>query len=158
MIFNRQYNILIIAVIVSFLFGCKPDKYENETKILKSYLNDNFSRDIETNKHYYLLSNSYVCKGCISNFLTIIDSLLDSSNKNITFITTVNYDITEKLSGKINLLKDNNGQLNYENLDLNNLTLIYTEKRRIINKSNFLVDSENEFKMEFKKILENASH
>ena len=134
--------------------GCKPYKYEKETNTFRTYLTDNFSKDIEVKKHYYLLNNSYVCGSCMSSFLTIMDTSINTNNKNITLITTLKFNINKSLSNKIKLLKDNEGQLNYENLNLNNLTLFYTERKRIVKISYFLVGDENKFRMELNKILD----
>ena len=149
---NRITAILTIAFLVSY--SCS--NYKKETKIFETYLNDNFNKSIEQHRHCYLLSNSYVCKNCISYYLAILDSsLMNASNKNITIITTLELPGLERLKSKTNFLKDNLGQLNYENLNLNNLTIFSTENGKIVDIIYLPLDKEKENRYELNQIARN---
>ena len=152
MILNRLYYITALLAFL-LLSNCKPEKYEHETKIFEAYMNANFSTSIEQNEHYYLLANSFVCKGGISSYLAYTDSLISTNCKNITLVSTLDYSSSESLSSKVNLLKDSTGQLDYENLELNNLTLFYTKKGKIVNISYFTTSNQNEYRAALRKII-----
>ncbi len=149
---NRLTAILTIAYLVS----CSCINYKKETKIFEKYLNDNFNKCIEQQRHFYLLSNSYVCKNCISYYLAILDSsMMNANNKNITIITTIDLPGLERLKSKTNFLKDNLGQLNYENLNLNNLTIFYTEYGKIVDITYLPLDKEKENRYKLNQIVKN---
>lgn len=92
-------------------------------------------------------------KGCISRYLTIIDSLLPKSNKNITLITTLDLKVLATLREKMNILQDTKGNLNYENLNLNNLTLFTTKSGEIIDISYYTVNDETLLRKKMMGIL-----
>lgn len=151
----KNFPIICIGflVVLISLCACTSKPFSAETEIFKNYLHENFNCEIEPDIHYYFLSGSYACKGCISRYLTIIDSLLPKSNKNITLITTLDLKVLATLREKMNILQDTKGNLNYENLNLNNLTLFTTKSGEIIDISYYTVNDETLLRKKMMGIL-----
>ncbi len=150
---TNWFKLIVIGLIL--FFGCNSEKYEEETNIFAAYLQENFQESIGKDKHFYLLSNSYVCKNCLSKYIDISDSLLKLKHDNITLISTNRYENLWKLTKKIKILEDKQCALNYENLNLNNFTLFTTQNGKIVDIRNFGMKDINSFIHFFDQNIQN---
>lgn len=156
-------NLRVIVVMVGiFLLSmnvqtCEKSAYDAYNKIFKAYLHENFNMQIEQTTHYYFISNSFVCRGCVQRYLYMLNDFLDEVNDggDITFIATMNYDILSHLQSKIRVLVDKQRKLDYENLDLNNLNLFVTKDGEIVSVLRISTDDENEFRTTLSDIMAN---
>jgi len=136
---------------------CEKSPYDAYTKVFREYMLENFKLQVEQSTHYYFISNTFVCRGCVQRYLYMLNDFLDEVNggDDITLITTVPYDVLSRLRSKICVLVDKQRNLDYENLDLNNLNLFVTKDGEIGNVRRFSTEDENEFRTALSEIMAN---
>lgn len=156
MLINKNIFVWSFVLFVSAAISCKNKTYKDDTSIFKEYLQNNYNLEIpEKNEHYYLLSNSFVCKGCVVKYLHKMNTMIKTKQNHITLITTIDFKILSKLSKKLNVIFDRKGNLDYENLNISNLTIIHTAKGKIVSITNYGISDSEASISDFEKIIMN---
>lgn len=149
----RYIRIVLLFAVFFCVASCKTDIYEEETKSLSEYLKANFNKKIGNKSHYYIISNSFVCKGCIASSLSTLDSLLFVKKKSITLIGSIEFSVMDKLEKKISVCRDKNKQIDYLNLGLSNLSIFCTKEQKVIDIKRYKLQDRIKFENDIKKFL-----
>lgn len=136
--------IQLLAIIVVTIASCKQNRLEGEKQRFIDYLQTQYQEKPPEEKHFYILSNSYVCRGCVTKHLIIIDSLASIIPHGITIITTQQFKQLEASHKNVRIKFDREKTLDRENLNLNNLTIYTTERGTVVGISHFGINQEQE--------------
>jgi len=120
---------LLLSVIL-LITQCNP-RQDSKSKIFSDYLNSQFNEKIPTDIHRFILIPKMACKGCSEEFLKELTALANKQPHNFTFISSNNELIPQHLNIKVKLLKDSKGYLDNLNLNIANVTIIFTESENI---------------------------
>ncbi len=115
--------LLIIPFVAVIQLSCTTNAADKENQKFINYLQRQYQIKIPEEKHFYILCNSFVCKGCIDHHLVAIDSLANCYPLGITIISSQRMNILSSINKSIIVKIDTEKSLDRENLNLNNLTI-----------------------------------
>jgi len=128
----------IYIILLFFIFSCNINsKYEKKEIILNNYLKEVFDKSIQKEKTMYIIIPKISCKGCVYTFFSNINTITDTTNSEIIFITS-SEDYYKKIKPiSNNILFDKNEVIDKTNLNLSSITIFQTKEYRIINTINY---------------------
>ncbi len=131
-----------LAIISMTLISCLQKPISDEKQRFINYLQMQYQEKPPERKHFYILCNSYLCRGCITKHLSLIDSVASIIPHEITIITTQQFKQLEALEKKLTIKYDYGKTLDREDLNLNNLTVYTTLAGAVVEISHFGINQE----------------
>lgn len=139
---SRFYFLFICIPALIWLHSCSGNETKSAgaqeslpTRVFRKYLHDVFADSIPQKRHVYIMVPGKGCKGCMANTLERVRQLRPDSTYTTIIISSINT-LPEEMY-PVPFLFDEKGVMERLNLRISNVTVIRTEKSRVLDMRNF---------------------
>lgn len=118
---------MLCFIVLASLAGCKQSA-PSKSEIFQDYLIEKHNTVIPDSSHYFIIVPGFGCIGCYEAFIPILITELQDVRNNVSFIVSRREFLNDSIFANYRFLPDKNRFIDYQALDIANITVIETKQ------------------------------